>query len=127
MGVDGRAAVAHETDEGDSGALRELDGETRDARDGRDERYARAVGFLDDLEADAPAHLEGVRGERQAASPKRVADHLVDRVVSADVLAEREELAGRAEESGRVERAREMKELLPFAQKGGKTRGDGWR
>ena len=60
--------------------------------------------------------------ERQAAVEERPADHLVERVVPADVLARAEQLAGRGEEAGRVQAAGRGERRLRLAQPVGQRR-----
>ena len=50
-----------------------------------------------------PAHLQRVAAQRKSALLQRPADHLVDRVVASDVLAQADELALGGEETGGVE------------------------
>ena len=53
-----------------------------------------------------PRHLQDVVGERHAAGEQLLPDHLVDRVVAPDVLADRDELPVGVEQTRRVEPAR---------------------
>ena len=50
--------------------------------------------LLHELERQPSAHAQDVVGERQQAVDERPADHLVHRVVAADVLTRMHELAG---------------------------------
>ena len=63
-------------------------------------------GLLDELEADPAGHEQDPVVERQLPGEQAAADELVERVVAADVLAQREERARRVEQARRVEPAR---------------------
>ena len=98
--------VAHEAAEGDAAVLCELDGETRGRADCDDEWATHDGGFLHELERQAAADAENVVPQRQQAGCMRRADHLVQRVVPADVLAHAQQRARGVEEAGCVEPAR---------------------
>src|SRR5207248_1987712 len=98
-GVDIGAAAAYEAAERDGAILRERHGKARRRTDRDEDRTTGDRRFLNELEREAPAHAEHVSGERQPAGAERPPDHLVERVVPADVLARAEQIAGRGEEA----------------------------
>ena len=85
--VDVRAAVADEAGEGDAAVLGELDRERRRSPDCDDDRTAGDRSLLHELEREPPAHAEDVIAKRQETVEEGPSDHLVHRVVTADVLA----------------------------------------
>ena len=96
MRVDVEPLVANEPDERHPEALGRLDRE----RGRRAHRLTTGIparaAFCTISNADPPGDLEHVLGEREVAGEQPSPDDLVDGVVPADVLAEREELARRA-------------------------------
>ena len=69
-------------------------------------RYPRDRGLLDDLERRAAGDLQHGVGARHATGEQLLPDHLVDRVVAADVLADRAHGSpSDGEQPGRVETA----------------------
>ena len=89
LAVDVHPALADEAAERDAAVARELDGERRRRADGDEQRTARDGRLLHELEREPAADAEDRVGERQPAVEERPADHLVHRVVPADVLAQR--------------------------------------
>src|SRR5215469_7970881 len=110
--VDVEAALAEEPHEGHVGGEGHLHGHAR----GRGHRGhygdARLERLLHDLEARPAAHHEGVAIERHPVGEDHVADHLVHRIVAADVLAEDDETPFGVEETRRVEPARLVEDWL---------------
>src|SRR5215211_2601916 len=84
--------------------------------DGAHEGYARREALLQDLEAAATADHDDMPRERQPVFQKRPSDELVRRVVTADVLSERDQVALLVEERRRVQATRRVEESLRFAQ-----------
>ena len=76
--------------------------------------------LLDELEGEAAADAENRARERQQPVEKGAADHLVQRVVAADVLADAQQLALGGEEPGRVQPARCLEGRLCLAEPVGK-------
>jgi hypothetical protein len=95
-----------------------VDREAARGGDGAHEGHARREALLQDLEAAAPADQDDVPRERQPAFQQRPPDELVRRVVTADVLPERDEVPLRVEErrgvqaAGRVEEPLRLPELF---------------
>ena len=121
--VDGAAAVADEAHERDAPVVRQLDGERRRGADGDEDRAAGDCRLLDELEREPAADAEDRFGERHEPLAERPAEHLVHRVVAADVLTHAEELSVRREQPRRVEPAGQGEGRLRLAQAAGK-RGD---
>ena len=105
VGVDVEAVAAQEADERHAEPVGCLDREVRRGRDRGDDRDAGDRRLLDDLEADPAADHQDPVVERHRLREDLRADQLVERVVPADVLAQREQLAGRREQARRVEAA----------------------
>ena len=105
MGVDVEAVAAQEPDERDAQAVRGRDREVGRRGDRAEDRDADDGGLLDDLEADPARDHHDPVVERQGARHHLGSDELVERVVPADVLADRDELAGRREQGRCVEAA----------------------
>ena len=93
VGVDVEAVAAQEADERHAEPVRGLDREVRRSRDRGDDRDAGDGRLLDDLEADPAADHEDPAVERHRLGQDLRPDQLVERVVPADVLAQREQLA----------------------------------
>jgi hypothetical protein len=104
VGVDIETFVAEEADEGLSGLFGELDGEAGGGGDGGDDGDASCERLLHDFERRSAADQQDVVVEGHATE-KRVAEDLVDGVVTADVFVEDEELACRVKQGGGVEAA----------------------
>ena len=102
--VDIERRPAHETEQGDAGVLREFYGETRRRRHGADDGNAGQKRFLNDLVRRPAADEKHRVGERQPSVEQHAADHLVDRVMPADVLRQYFERAGSIEQAGAVQR-----------------------
>ena len=120
--VDGRPALPHPAAERDAAVGRELDCE-RGRRADRDEHGAAGDrSLLHQLEGQPPADAKNVLREREETGEERPADDLVDRVVTADVLAHAQELALRVEEARRVQTARRSERSLRLEQPLGKRR-----
>src|SRR5262249_28645779 len=100
-----------------------LDRESRGCADGDEDRAAGDGGLLDELEGQAAADAEQRAGERKHPGEERGADRLVERVVTADVLAKQEQVALGGEEPGCVQPARLGEGGLTLAQPPGQ-RGD---
>ena len=122
--VDVHAAVADEAAQRDAAVRGELDGERRRRADRDDDRAARDGSLLHELEREPPADTEHVLAKRQQTVEERPSDHLVHRVVTADVLAGADELARRREEARRVEAARRGERGLRLAKAVGKRRDE---
>ena len=103
--VDVEATVANEAEERHVGVAREIGGEARRGPDGGENRNARRERLLHELVAGAPAHEDQALAERHRPRQPLRPDHLVDRVVTADVLAHVEHVARRIEERRRVQAA----------------------
>src|SRR5947207_8402187 len=86
LAVDVHCAVTHESAECDAAISTELDGETRRRADRDEKRAARDRRLLDELERDSAADAQNALGQRQETGAVRPADHLVERVVTADGL-----------------------------------------
>ena len=71
---------------------RDRNRQARRGRNGCHDRHSGRRGLLRDLEARATAHDEDAIVQRQSILKQRPADHLVDRVVPADVLPDREQI-----------------------------------
>ena len=102
--------------ERETGRSREID---RGARRGayRDQHRDRGPDrLLHDLEPRSSRDGEHTIRERYLAAQHTPADDLVDRVVTADILAQAEELALRVEQPGAVEPAALVEERLMLAQ-----------
>src|SRR5687768_4329030 len=101
--VDIADVATHETQERHVGVARELDRQARRRRDRGDEGNARHDCLLDNLEGSAPAHEQHAIGERYPVQEQLPADHLVDRVVAADVFGAGHQPAVAVEHAGRVQ------------------------
>ena len=77
------------------------------------------LGFLHELEARSAADDDAIAAERQLAAQQRVTDQLVERVVPADVLAQRDDRAGGIEQTRRVQAARLLEHGLLGLQRRG--------
>lgn len=73
-------------------------------------------GLLDELEAGASAKNEDGICFRETIAQKAVADEFVEGIVTSDVFAEDDDLAGVIEESGGVEAARGIEDILARAE-----------
>src|SRR4051812_29632079 len=116
VGIDVEAVRAQEADERHPEALGRLDCEVGRRRDGTDDGDPGHGRLLDDLEADAPRHHEHEPVQPPRADQHLRADELVERVVAAHVLADRDQLARWREESGGVEAARLVEGTLRCSQ-----------
>src|SRR5688572_9568985 len=110
--VDVEAVRLQKPDQRDAELAREFYGERRRRADGRDERHAGHLRFLHELEARAAADDDAASFKRHLATQQRVTDELVERVVPADVLAQRDDLARRVEQARRVQAARLLEDGL---------------
>ena len=124
LGVDGRRAVADEAAERHAAVGRELDGERRGRADRDEDGQPATDAFCTSSNESRPLtqRIESASGTRP--SPKRPAEHLVHRVVAADVLAHAEQLSVRREEPGRVQPAGQGEGRLRLAQATGQRRDD---
>ena len=93
MRVNVHCLTSQKADEGLTSLLREINHEAAWRRNGGDERNSAGEGFLDDLKRHPAADEQDVLVERQQAMHERVAENLVERVVTAHVLAQNDEIA----------------------------------
>src|SRR5260370_21283672 len=103
--VNVEAIAAQESDQGLIEFSRQRDGQAGRRADGGQKWDARPDRLLDDLVARAPAYDQQHCGGGQAAVEEQPSDHLVDRVVPADVLAQCDHFAIRTEQAGGAETA----------------------
>ena len=94
---------------------------TCDNADRGDDGNARGERLLQQLEAGAPAQEQHAIGQGQPSLHEAVADELVERVVTPDVLAQRQDAPVGVEEPGRVQSAGARERLLPVAQPPGQV------
>ena len=80
----------------------EFGGEAGGGGNGGDDRDAAGEGFLHDLERGAAADQQDVFAEGQFFVEEGPAEDFVDGVVTADIFAECEQVAGKVEERGGV-------------------------
>src|SRR5215208_2704371 len=104
-GVEVERAVAHEAAEQHAPLARQVDRERGRRADGHDSREARQARLLDELERSPAAQAGEDAWKREFACEEPRADRLVHRVVSADVLAQHDQLAVGGEEPGGVQPA----------------------
>jgi hypothetical protein len=119
-GVDVEPVSADESREALLVRAGELDREARGRGDARDDRHASGEGFLDDFERRAAAHEKDVTVERQPAAAQRVAEHFVDCVVPADILACGEQIPVGVEKRRGVQPAGLTKGSLRIRERVGK-------
>src|SRR5207248_4187295 len=110
--VDVDSTLADEPAERHAAIHGELDRQTGGRADRDEQRTAGDGGLLDELEREPPADAEDGAREGKQPRTERPADHLVHRVVAADVLAQAPELAALVEETGRVQPARRRERRL---------------
>lgn len=95
---------------------REFYREARRSADRREDGDACDNRLLDKLETGASAHQQNSRFQRHLSGKKGGAHHLVDRVVSSDILSRSHQLTPHVEKPGGVKPAGLRKEGLSFAQ-----------
>src|SRR5260370_11424970 len=103
--VNVEAIAAQESGQGLIEFWRQRDGQAGRRADGGQKWNARPNRLLDDLVARAPAYDQQHCGGGQAALEEQPSDHLVDRVVPADVLAQCHDFAIRIGQARRLETA----------------------
>src|SRR5258708_3544098 len=114
--VDIEAIAAKESDQGLVEFPRQRHSQAGWRADGGQQWNARRDRLLDNLVSSAPAHDKQHCGRGQAAVEEQPSDHLVDRVVAADVLAQCDDCAIRIEEAGGVETAGAFEHTLARAE-----------
>ena len=117
--VDGQPRRAGEAHQRQAGLGGQLDRQRRRRRHRDQGRQPGHHGLLHQLEAGPPADHQDVPGQRQPPLAAGPADHLVDGVVPADVLAHDQRLAVGGEDPGRVQAAGLVEDLLPGPQRVG--------
>jgi hypothetical protein len=115
-GIYVHGAAAQEPDQGQARLLGELGGQRRRRGHRGQDRDARGHGLLDELERGPSADQQNAAGQRQLPLAQRPADHLVDGIVPADVLAQRQQLAIGREQPGRVQPAGRREHSLRGAE-----------
>src|SRR5439155_4671523 len=116
------AIVAKKTNERHTEAFGGRDGEARGSADRCKDRNPRGDGLLHHFVSGPTAHREHRPSQRQATVEKRAADDLVDRVVTADVLAKKLELATAVEQPGRVQAPGRFEDALLLTESVRKAR-----
>src|SRR5216684_7218684 len=114
--VDIEAIATKEPDQGLVEFLRQRDGQAGWRAHGGQQWNARPDRLLDDLVSGPPAHDQQHSRGGQAAVEEQPSDHLVDRVVAADVLAQCDDLAIRIEQAGCVKTAGAFEHALAGAE-----------
>jgi alpha-1,2-mannosyltransferase len=104
-GVDVHRLAAQEPHQGQPGLLGQLSGQRGRRGDGGEQRYPGQHRLLHQFERRPAADQQRVPGQRKPAREQRPPDHLVDRVVPADVLADGDQLTGRGEQPRGVQPA----------------------
>ena len=104
-GVNVHCLTAQKTHEGLSAFPREIHRQARRRRNRAHHGNPRRQRFLQDLERCPPADEQDVRFERQLVLQKSEAQHLVHRVVAANVLAQHDQFAFRIEQGRRMQPA----------------------
>lgn len=124
--VDVEAFGAGEAEEGGVEGGGEVDGEAGGGTDGGDEGDAGHQGLLEELEAGAPAEEEQAVVEAVVAGHDLLADHLVQCVVAADVLAEADQVSVEIEQAGGVEATGLLEDGLGLAEALGEGSNHQW-
>ena len=114
--VDVEAVAAQEAHQGHAQPLRGLHGEVARGGDGGEQRDARDGRLLDELEAGPARDQQHPVVERQLAGQQPAPDELVQGVVPADVLAQRDERPVGGEQPRRVEAAGGTEDGLTVAE-----------
>ena len=102
-GVETVFPISDEAGQCDADRAGHIDREARNSRDRDDGRDSGAIGFLDDLEAHSPAHLQDTSVQRKELFEQGGPYCFVYGVVTTDVLAKEEELSLRIEYSSGVQ------------------------
>src|SRR5205085_2118996 len=110
--VDVEATVADEADDGLTEPLGGRDREAGRRRHRAEHGNAGNSRLLYELEGEAPGDEQHLFGNRQLAFEQRVADQLVERVVTTHVLAHGQQLAVRRESGSRVQATRLPEDAL---------------
>src|SRR6187551_3073788 len=115
MRINVEALAADESEERDSGLFRQVDRQTGWRRDGDDDRNPGEPRLLHDLERYASADDEHAGWNRQVIEQQRSED-LIGRVVAADVLRRRHQIAASRKECNPVQPAGLTERRLRSAQ-----------
>jgi len=120
--VDVHRAIAYERGQSEVHPRSEVDGERACRRNAGHDGDAGDDGFLHDLEAGAPADRQDATAGGQRAAEGKMTYHLVDRVVTPDVFAQREEPTLEVEERRGMDATGAREKALLAAELGHEAR-----